>query len=283
MEYNWKVEWAILAPPAETTKILAISGYPCNTGSQGTTACVRNTTVISFLIRKLEQRDILSDEEKQALEGALARVKGFGADEDMVREGDRPSESILLLEGFAARYKLLSNGKRQITAIHVPGDFVDLHSFLQKKMDHSIVALTPCPGGLFPHENLRTIIDNHLHLGRLLWLNTLIDSAIHREWLVAMGRRPALNQIAHLLCELFLRLQTVGLTQDLSFQLPVTQAELGDVLGLSTVHVNRVLQELRASGALVWRSDTLTIRDWPRLQEIAEFDPTYLILEREPR
>ena len=239
--------------------------------------------MISFLIRKLEQRDILSDEEKQALEDALARVKEFRADEDMVREGDRPSESILLLEGFAARYKLLSNGKRQITAIHVPGDFVDLHSFLQKKMDHSIVALIQCRGGLFPHENLRTITDNHLHLGRLLWLNTLIDSAIHREWLVAMGRRPALNQIAHLLCELLLRLQTVGLTQDLSFQLPVTQAELGDVLGLSTVHVNRVLQELRASGALVWRGDTLTIEDWPRLQEIAEFDPTYLILEREPR
>jgi CRP-like cAMP-binding protein len=243
----------------------------------------RNTTVTSLLIRKLEQRDSLSDEEKQALEGALARVKAFQADEDMVREGDRPGESILLLEGFAARYKLLSNGKRQITAIHVPGDFIDLHSFLQKKMDHSIVALTPCRSGLFPHENLRQITDNHLHLGRLLWLNTLIDAATHREWLVAMGRRPALNQTAHLLCELFLRLQTVGLTQGMSFKLPLTQAELGDVLGLSTVHVNRVIQELRAHGVVVWRGDTLTIEDWPRIQEIAEYDPTYLILEREPR
>jgi CRP-like cAMP-binding protein len=239
--------------------------------------------VISRLICKLERRDVLSDEEKRALESAVARIKEFRTDEDLVRDGDRPSESCLLLDGFAARYKLLNNGKRQITALHVPGDFVDLHSFLQKKMDHGVAALSPCRVGLVPHPTLRTITERHLHLGRLLWLNTLIDAAIHREWLVAMGRRPALNQIAHLLCELFLRLQTVGLTQDMSFELPLTQAELGDVLGLSSVHVNRIIKELRAQELVTWRGEIVTIEDWTRLQEVAEFDPTFLVLEREPR
>ena len=239
--------------------------------------------MISRLICKLERRDVLSDEEKRALESAVARIKGFRTDEDLVRDGDRPSESYLLLDGFAARYKLLNNGKRQITALHVPGDFVDLHSFLQKKMDHGVATLSPCRVGLVPHTTLRTITERHLHLGRLLWLNTLIDAAIHRDWLVAMGRRPALNQIAHLLCELFLRLQTVGLTQDMSFELPLTQAELGDVLGLSSVHVNRIIKELRAQELATWRGEIVTIEDWTRLQEVAEFDPTFLVLEREPR
>jgi len=239
--------------------------------------------VISLLIRKLERRDVMSDEEKQALENAAGRVREVPADDDMVREGDRPTDSTLLLEGFAARYKLLRNGKRQITAIHVPGDFVDLHSFLLKTMDHGIMALTPCRTCLFPHEGLRDITERMPHLGRLLWLNTLLDGAIHREWLVAMGRRPALSQVAHLVCELFLRLQTVGLTEGYSFRLPLTQVELGDALGLSTVHVNRTIQELRANGLVTWRGDMVRIEDWPRLQQSAEFDPTFLNLQNEPR
>jgi CRP-like cAMP-binding protein len=239
--------------------------------------------VISPLIRKLERRDVLSEEEKQALAGAVARVKEARMDEDLVREGERPSESILLLDGFAARYKLLRNGRRQITALHVPGDFVDLHSFLLKKMDHGVVALTCCRVGLVAHTTLREITETHLHLGRLLWLSTLIDAAIHREWLVAMGRQPALSQIAHLLCELFLRLQTVRLTQHMSFELPLTQAELGDVLGLSTVHVNRVIQQLRADGLVTWSEHKIVLEDWVRLQEVAEFDPTFLNLDNEPR
>jgi CRP-like cAMP-binding protein len=239
--------------------------------------------VISLLIRKLERRDVMSDEEKQALENAAGRVREVPADDDMAREGDRPTESTLLLEGFAARYKLLSNGKRQITAIHVPGDFIDLHSVLLKTMDHGVVALMPCKLCLFPHDGLRDITERMPHLGRLLWLNTLLDSAIHREWLVAMGRRPALSQVAHLICELFLRLQVVGLTEGYSFRLPLTQAELGDALGLSTVHVNRTIQELRANGLVAWRGDMVGIEDWPRLQQFAEFDPTFLNLENEPR
>jgi CRP-like cAMP-binding protein len=248
-----------------------------------TQAALWSAALIDLLIRKLEQRDRLSQEEKRVLEGAMVRVKEFRPDEDMIREGDRPTESTLLLEGFAARYKVLTDGKRQITAIHVAGDFVDLHSFLLKQMDHAVLAITHCTVGAVPHETLREITESHPHLGRLLWLSTLIDGAIHREWLVAMGRRPAAHHTAHLLCELFLRLQAVGLTKDNSFRLPLTQTELGDTLGLSTVHVNRVLQDLRGGGLITWRGDTVVIEDWPRLKQFAEFDPTYLSLQNEPR
>ena len=150
-------------------------------------------------------------------------------------------------------------------------------------MDHGVVALTHCQVGLVPHSTLREITETHLHLGRLLWLSTLIDAAIHRKWLVAMGRRPALNQIAHLVCELFLRLKAVGLTQDMSFELPLPQSELGDVLGFSTVHVNHVIQQIRADRLVTWSEKRIVIEDWPHLQQVAEFNPTFLNLEIEPR
>ncbi len=217
------------------------------------------------------------------LEGAIVRTTAFQADEDMVREGDRPSDSKLLLEGFAARYKILHNGKRQITSIHVPGDFVDLHNFTLKVMDHAIFAMSPCKVAVVPHEVLHRITEEHPHLTRLLWLNTTIDGAIHRQTLVNLGRQAALGQLAHLLCELFVRLEVVGETEDYSFRLPITQSELGDALGLSTVHVNRTLQELRSQGLLTWRGNLVVIEDWERLCEVAQFDPVYLNLEHQPR
>ncbi len=235
------------------------------------------------LILKLEQRDKLSDDEKRVLESAIARVRTVAADEDIVRQGDRPTESSLLLDGFAARYKIFSNGRRQITAIHVAGDFVDLHSFLIKPMDHGVLALTPCRIAAVPHATIEKIVDEHPHLTRLLWLTTLIDGAIHREWLTAMGRLSATAHMAHLICELFLRLEAVGRTDGDTIQIPLTQAELGDTLGLSTVHVNRVLQELRKEGLIRWQGDALTILDWDRLKAVGEFTPTYLNLHQEHR
>jgi CRP-like cAMP-binding protein len=235
------------------------------------------------LVLKLEHRDHLSDDEKRVLESAISRVRLVEADEDIVHEGERPGESNLLLDGFAARYKIFSNGRRQITAIHVPGDFVDLHSFLLKTMDHGVLALTPCRIAMVPHTALEKITDEYPHLTRLLWLNTLIDGAIHREWLTAMGRLSATAHMAHFICELFLRLQAVGRAEDNTFQLPLTQAELGDTLGISTVHVNRVLQELRKEGLIRWQGDALIILDWERLQSIGEFTSTYLNLQQEHR
>lgn len=236
------------------------------------------------LIRKLEHSDVLSDEEKDILERSFSRVRDFRADEDIVREGDRPTESCIILEGFAARYKVLPSGRRQISAIHVSGDFVDLHSFLLKTMDHGVMTLAPTRCAFVPHANLKKITEEYPHLARMLWLSTLIDSAIHRTWLTAMGRTSATAQMAHLICELHVRLGAVGQTNGNSFHLPITQEELGDALGLSTVHVNRVLTELRNGGIVQWQGGgAVTILDWDRLSEIAEFTPTYLSLRNEPR
>ncbi len=235
------------------------------------------------LILKLETYDRLSDDEKKVLENAVARIRVVEADDDVLREGDRPAESSLLLEGFAARYKIVSNGRRQISALHVAGDFIDLHSFLLKTMDHGVVALTNCRIALVPHATLEKISDEYPHLTRLLWLNTLIDGAIHREWLTAMGRLSATAHMAHLICELYLRLKVIGRADGDTIQLPVTQAELGDTLGLSTVHVNRVLQELRKEGLIRFQGDALTILDWDRLKKVGEFTSTYLSLQNEDR
>jgi len=235
------------------------------------------------LVLKLEQRDRLSDEEKAVLEGLPATLQTVDGREDIVREGDRPEVSRLLLEGFAVRYKLVSTGERQITAIHVRGDFVDLQSLLLRKMDHSVASLSPCKLALIPHQALQEVTERFPHLTRMLWLNTLIDGAIHREWLVAMGRRSAVGHTAHILCELYLRLKVVDATDGNAFQLPITQQELSDTLGLSAVHVNRVLQELRNDGLITWRGSTVTIEDWSGLSSLADFDPTYLNLQQDPR
>ncbi len=237
---------------------------------------------IQTLVDKLSLRDRLSVEEIVALEQALEPPRSLPVGADIVREHTRPSASTLLISGFSARYSTLEDGSRQITEINVSGDFIDLHSLLMKQMDHGVVALTDCVIANAPHTRLIDITERHPHLGRLLWLDTIIDAAIHRQWLVAMGRRSGLGHLAHLVCELYLRLQAVGQTGDLTFELPLTQTTLGDALGLSTVHVSRLISELRSEGVVAWAGGRIDILDWRRLAEIAEFDPTYLRLQSEP-
>ena len=241
------------------------------------------TSPLDDLFDKLACRDALAEDERLALLDRMEPGAHYRAGSDLVREGDRPNRSTLLVSGLATRYRVLSHGQRQITAIHIPGDFVDLHSLLIKTMDHSVGALTDCDVVVFPHTRLVEITERYPHLTRLLWLSTLLDGAIHREWLVAMGRRPSAQQMAHLICEFYLRLSVVHRVEDMTFTLPLTQIELGDVLGMSAVHVNRVLQGLRAENLFTWEGQTIRILDWPALQRRAEFDPTYLHLVRQPR
>jgi CRP-like cAMP-binding protein len=239
--------------------------------------------VIEPLLLNLRSHDILTDDEVRDLTSVIVKERRFATGEDLVSEGERPTYSTLLLDGFSGRYKVLSDGTRQITALHVPGDFVDLHAFLLKQMDHGIVAMSPCHVAFADHSQLRRITEKSPHLTRLLWLGTLVDGAIHREWIVAMGRRSKKAHLAQLICELFVRLQVVQRTNGSSFQFPLTQLEMADVLGLSLVHLNKTLQTLRKEGTFTWENRTITIVDWERLQEIAEFDPTYLSLVVEPR
>lgn len=240
------------------------------------------STLATFL-RKLEARDVLSETEKQSLIVCASEEVRFAPGDDLVREGDRPDTSMLVLEGFSSRYRDAPDGSRQITAIHVPGDFVDLHSLLLREMDHSVGALSACRVMRFPHTRLRALTETHPHLTRLLWLMTLIDASIHREWLSAAAR-TAPEQIAHLICELYVRLDITGLiSADQSFTLPLTQMQLGEALGLSAVHVNRSLQQLRSEGLFSWQNQTVRILDWGGLQHRASFDARYLHLVREQR
>jgi CRP-like cAMP-binding protein len=235
------------------------------------------------LVRKLEARDGLTDEERTIVEQMFTDVRVVKAGEDIVQDGDRPLRSTLVVSGVAARYKVLHGGERQITALHLTGDFVDLHSFLLKEMDHGVTAISQCRVANVPHETLASLSVSHPHLTRLFWLLTLLDGALHREWLVAMGRRSALGQLAHLLCELKVRLTVVGAAEADSFVMPVTQVDLSDILGLSSVHVNRVLQELRSDNLITWKGVNVSVLDWEGLRRVAEFDERYLHIVREPR
>lgn len=240
--------------------------------------------VLAPLLLKLARRDhTLSAEEAAVLRASVSELQEFGPDEDVVREQERVNASNLLVEGWTSRYITLADGRRQIVALHVPGDFVDLQSFPLKRMDHSVGTLTRCRLASVPHQTLLEITESHPHLTRLLWLSTLIDSAILRQWLVSSGQRSALEQVAHLLCELHSRLKVVGLADDGGFVLPLNQIELGQAMGISAVHANRVVQELRAQGLVRWQGQRIEVLDSAKLQDLAQFDATYLQLEDEPR
>jgi CRP-like cAMP-binding protein len=232
----------------------------------------------SKLLRKLEGLIPLSEAERRALEGlaAHARTRSFRPREDIVPEGDRPTECSLILDGFACRYKLLADGKRQIMSFQLAGDITDLHAFLLGELDHGIGALTPCKVAMLPHDTLQEVAQEHPRIAQALWRDTLIDGAVFREWMIGIGRRSARGRIAHLLCEVLTRLKAVGLAEELSCELPITQSDLGDALGLSVVHVNRVLQELRGEGLITLRGKLLVVNDWTGLEAAGQFDPSYL-------
>ncbi len=235
------------------------------------------------LLLKLRARDTVSEEEEAVLRDSFSEFREVGAGRTIVRSGVPLEESILLVEGLACRYKDLADGQRQIMELHVAGDFVDLHGFLLKRLEHNVGALTPVRLAAVPHDRLRYITENYPHLARMLWFSTLLDSAIHRERILSVGRRSALGRIAHLLCELYVRLEIVGLTSDHRFALPLTQADLADANGLTAVHVNRMLKKLRDNGLVTYRGGEVVIHDWDGLQRVAEFSPSYLFLESQPR
>ncbi len=238
--------------------------------------------MISALVEKLARRDTLSLDERSALVGLLGPERRVPAGTLIIHPGDRPTHSTLLVSGFCARYALTRDGSRQLTEINVPGDFVDLHSLMMKQMDHGIVALSDCVIAPAQHVDLRRLSEQHAHLTRLLWLETVIDGAIHRQWLVTMGRQNAASRLSHLICELYLRLEEAGQASDLRFSAPLTQVDLGDLLGLTPVHVNRVIRDLRGRGLIDWKGAQVTIQDWDALVDLAQFDPAYLRLQRDP-
>lgn len=237
---------------------------------------------IAPLLEKMSRRDTISEPERLALAELIGPVRTVRAGQAIIEPGDRPSSSTFLVDGFCARFSLTSNGGRQVTEINVSGDFVDLHSLLMRQMDHGVVALADCLVASAPHDALRRLTQTQPHLTRLLWLETVVDGAIHRQWLVTMGQQNAASRLAHLFCELYCRLEAAGLASDHQFALPMTQADLGDVLGLTQVHVNRVLMELRRQGLIAWKTAQVTLQDWDALVALGAFDATYLRLRCDP-
>jgi CRP-like cAMP-binding protein len=233
------------------------------------------------LVRMLESILDLSKDERDVLRTVSGTIKSVGPRQDLVREGDRPSECCLILDGFAYRYKQTEDGKRQIFSFHIPGDMPDLQSLHMDVMDHSLSALSACKAMFIPHETVRHLVRQCPRIGDAFWRETLIDAAVFREWILNLGRREAYGRMAHLLCEFYVRLRAVGLTNGDGYAFPLTQAEFGDALGLSAVHVNRTLQELRGDGLITLRAGAVTVLDWDRLRQAGEFDPTYLHLRQE--
>ena len=228
------------------------------------------------LIRRLQLSNQLTRPDIEAIERLPIIVKELPAQSAIVREGERPTQSCLLIEGFACRSKTTDVGKRQILSIHIAGDIPDLQSLHLHVMDHDVTTLSACTVGFISHDALRTLTHERPLVAEAMWRETLIDAAVFREWIVNVGRRPAAARMAHLIAEIGKRLEGIGIGSGDRYDLPMTQIDMADALGLSPVHVNRVIQELRRSGVLELRKHSVAIRDVPRLMQLADFDDLYL-------
>ncbi len=227
------------------------------------------------VLRKMQGFGRLEEVDAAALAMIEAGTRLVAAGTDLIREGDRPEGMIAVTEGFACRYKLRENGARQIMAYLIPGDICDFDGTVLNRMDHTVGTLSTCRVVRIPPETGRELRQRPA-LARGLRAAALIDEATLREWLMNIGRRSAVERLAHLLCELLVRLRAVGLASGNSFDLPITQIDLADTTGMTSVHVNRSLGELKRAGLIERKGKRVTLCDLPRLVELAEFRSNYL-------
>lgn len=227
-------------------------------------------------VQKLTALVELSDNDISAVESALSNPKRYVARQDLIREGDAPGPMFVVLDGWACRYKILPNGNRQIMAFLMPGDACDLHIKLLAEMDHGIQAVTDAEVATVSRETMQVLMREHPNVAGAMYTAQLVDEGIMRAWIVSMGRRSSIERVAHLVCELYLRARNIGLTYDTVFALPLSQVVLADSLGMTSVHINRVLKELRLAGAMDIKRGSVTIIDPGKLVRIAGFDDNYL-------
>lgn len=226
----------------------------------------------------LNRTSELSDDERNRLEGAAAGVRQFKAGQLAVRQDTPIFSSLLLVDGMMTRHVDARDGKRHLVAVHVPGDFVDLHAFTLKRLDHDVGALTDVSVAVFPHMSLEHIQQHDPELTRRLWFLTMLDAAMHRQWIYRLASLNAMQRVAHFLCEINARLLATGASDGREFALPMTQSDLGEVCGLTNVHISRVLRELREKGLCHVKSSRVQILDLKGLTEQAFFEPGYLYL-----
>lgn len=239
--------------------------------------------ITDTLMMKLRKRDDVSVAEEAALLAIMQPPQPYPARKVVIDEGVPLDRSALLVDGILARFKDMRDGQQQISELHVAGDFADLHSFTLKRLDHGIMALTECRISWVQHDALAKVVEDFPHLGRMLWFSTNLDASIHRAWTVSLGRRDAAARLAHLLCELQVRLEVVGLADPGGYDLSLTQNDLANCLGLTAVHVNRILRQLRERGLVTFRGGHVTVTDAVGLRHLAEFSDDYLFLEKRAR
>lgn len=221
----------------------------------------------------------LTQEERALLEEAISEVRSIEPRRTLVEAGHQIEVSTFLLEGILSRYIDDKKGLRQLVAVHVPGEFVDLHAYPMRELDHSIGSLTAVTVAIVPHAALKAILDPRPELARKMWFSTLIDAAMHRAWLFRVGRLDAVGRIAHFLCEMNERLTAVGLSDGRRFALALTQGDIAEICGLTTVHTNRAFRQLREAGLCQMRASLVEIGDPAALARRGDFDPHYLYLE----
>ena len=236
------------------------------------------------LVRKLAYRGEFDAADEAAILGLPHRIKKLERHGYIVREREKTTHSCVMLSGFAIRHKIVAGGARQIVAIHMKGEVVDLQNSFLGVADHSVQVLTDSEVAFIPREAIKTLAWERPNVGMAMWHDTLVDASIFREWIANIGRRDALARIAHLLCEFSLRLKVAGLGEPTDYELPMTQEQIADCTGLTPVHVNRTLKALEADNLIKRRSSrAITIGDWKKLADAGDFDSTYLHMpEYEP-
>jgi CRP-like cAMP-binding protein len=228
----------------------------------------------NHFVQKLRNLAELSSADTAAIAALTSQPRNYASKQDMIREGDQPGPVFVILKGWACRYKILPSGTRQIMAFLLPGDACDLHIGMLAEMDHNLQALTPCEVALIPGDRMELLLDDHPAVARAMYKSQLIDEGILRAWIVSMGRRNSVERVAHLMCELFLRSFSINSGGEVAF--PISQIVVADALGMTPVHVNRILKELRIAGAMTLRRGNLQIKDAVKLVQIAGFDENYL-------
>jgi CRP-like cAMP-binding protein len=227
-------------------------------------------------VRKLGGFSNLNTEERGLLASVCDTVRSYPARHDLIREGDKPGPVFVVLEGWACRYKLLPEGGRQITAFLLPGDFCDMHVAILEEMDHNIATITKAKVATVGRNKMEALLIATPALMQGFWRAQLVDEGVLRAWIVSMGRRGSVERVAHLMCELYIRAHNIGLVIQGSLAFPLTQIVLADALGLTPVHVNRVLKKLRLEGVMEIGRGALVISDINKLAQIAGFHDNYL-------
>jgi CRP-like cAMP-binding protein len=229
-----------------------------------------------ILLRKLTNLHDISGQEQAALISALTRPHSIKRGDDIVPDGSTPKYTTVMLSGTACRYKVLPNGKRHILAFQYPGDMTDLYSYVMKKLDHAVGALSDCMVAHIPHEKVAALSEQYPNLQYSFWRDTMVDASISNSWAMG-GSRNTRERVAHMLCEIVVRLSAVGLADvDMPLPFTVTQQDLADALGLSLVHTNKTMASLKKKNLITRSGIKLQILDWDGLQTVGHFDPTYL-------